>query len=122
MFDPLAQLDFESWLDVLLMPAIVSFFGVLVFALAARKVWVGENGKWRWAGVALLLLAAYIGFGPFWKIVAPGIDGDLYRGSITGRGMKMAIAHYIGFILPVLCVLGAFAFEWALRNRADQDY
>lgn len=102
-------------------PGITCFFGILVYAIGARKEWIGESGKWRWLGVALLLLGAYIGFGPFWNIINSGVDGELYRMSLRGS-RKMIFAHWAGFLFPVLCFLGAFAVEFWMRKKSEYDY
>ena len=116
----LAQAEYETVTDVVILPLIVLFFGALFYFLGLRKTWVGEKGSWRWIGFGIMVLAALAGFRPFWNMVGPGDDADLYRLLYTSR--KIIWGHYIGFLAPVGVILFGLLLEWLHKRQKNYEY
>ena len=104
--------------DVLLLPGILLFFGVFVYGAAfGNGMRQDALPGYRWAGVGLLALAAFLGALTVWKLFEPGI-GAFYRAALQGR--KVVAAHYVSLVLPIL-LLGAVAAAeaWFRRYRRE---
>lgn len=110
----------SSPLDVVILPGLAVFFGMLLYGLALRQELLGNRVRWKWLPIAVLALGAIAGFGPFWNYIGSSSDAELYRGSIPGR--KMLIAHYSAFLLPLLCIAGTLLYDlWRRRRQVRED-
>lgn len=116
----LAQAEYETVTDVVILPLILLFFGALFYFLGLRKSWIGEKATWRWIGFGIMVLAALAGFRPFWNMVSPGAEGDLYRGLYTSR--KIIWGHYFGFLAPLGVILLGLVIEFLHKRQKKYEY
>jgi hypothetical protein len=116
---PLSALPPASWVDVVILPGIAVFFGMLFYSLGFREMASPKLNAWRVAGIVVLFLGALAGFGPFWSYIGLGVDGELYRGAVIGR--KMMLAHLGAFGVPAICLIGIGLYEALLRRRGPRE-
>lgn len=110
-----------DWLEVVLLPCIALFFGLVIYFVGEFNV--GEAGKpkpWRWVGVAILFLGALLGFRYFLAMVSGSIEGVAYRGLIQGYGRKLMLAHWFAFLGPFVSFLAAFLISKLHGKRLSQ--
>lgn len=89
--------------DVLLMPMLAVFFGMLFFLLGEFNAHMRGRGFWKGVGVAILALGALTGYRFFLAVVSSSFEGKVYRSEIYQR--RLLYAHWVAFWLPVLCLL-----------------
>ena len=117
----LAQSVPQSWLDIALLPGLAIFFGGLIYGLGIRTELLGGSAPWKWAALLVLAFGAWVGLGPFLLFVGGGFESEAYRGMMEIRGRKMLVAHWAGFLGPVVCILGMIGYEFRRRIRAIQE-
>ncbi len=103
----------QSPTDVLMLPLIILFFGAVVYAAAyAKGMQVRKLPMFRFIGVALIVIAIFLGFQSFWQL-----QDALYKASI---GKRVLYAHYLGFFFPLLCAIAVGVMEFLFRRRGNQ--
>lgn len=110
----------SSWVEVVILPALAVFFGVLLYGLALRLEATGERVRWKWLPLGVLFVGVLAGFAPFWAYVGPSVESEIYRGSIPGR--KMLAAHWAAFLGPLLCLVAILVYELWWRRRPDPEH
>lgn len=101
--------------DVLLLPAIVLLFGVLIYGGAvANGLTLRVLPKYRWAGVAVMILGAVIGVRTVGQLY--GSTGDFYRAMID---RKTLLAHYAALVLPLIALALVPVAEWWFRRSVE---
>lgn len=107
--------------DVLLMPLLFTFFGVMVRVAAAAY---RNNTGVRPKRIPVLLgtyiplaIALYFASGYMYQMFNPnGAERYIYRMSgITG---KVLYSHWIGFFVPIFAAIGIFLYD---RKDAAKD-
>ena len=109
----------NSWLEIVILPALAVFFGLVLYCLALRAERLEDRVRWKWVPVIILAIGAFAAFGPFWSYVGPGVDSEIYRGMIPGR--KMLTAHVAAFAGPVLSIAGILFYELWWRRRPIRE-
>lgn len=110
-----------DWMEVVLLPSITLFFGLVIFLVGEFNV--GEAGKpkpWRWVGVALLFLGSLLGFRYFLAMVATNSEGFLYRSLMVGYGRKLVLSHWFAFLGPFVSFLASFLIAKVHAKRLSQ--
>lgn len=104
--------------SVLLLPGILAFFGIFVYGVGfGNGVREHVLPRYRWVGVALLVVALLFGAKTVYLMYEPGI-GAFYRAQLFGK--KIVAAHYVAFVMPLLLVLVTFGMEaWFKRFQVD---
>jgi ascorbate-specific PTS system EIIC-type component UlaA len=108
-FEPPTQDEFYT---VLIVPAILVFFAVTIYYIAFQREQSGGRAPWKWAALAPLLLAAYLGFQSTSNIMDP-----MYRE--IAHGKKMMFSHVGALALPLLALVAIVLWEYfSSRQRA----
>jgi hypothetical protein len=112
--------------DIITMPGIIWFFGVLVWFFAAAGRRQGKVQRWKWILAYLLLLASvyaawaglgsdpdkHMGFGPY-------VMNDFGVRSLYD-GKKMILSLILSFFLPILTI-GILLFVDKQEKRRMRD-
>lgn len=106
--------------DVLLLPGMLSVFGVfiLIFALISFKS-SGNLPKFRWAALLFFIAAVVVGWGPFSLFVGSSVESAAYQTTVTSNSFR--ISHYIAIAGPILLILIYGIAEMQLRKKAAND-
>lgn len=111
----LAQTTPDSWFELIMLPGLATFFGLLTFFLSSLKERDGGKAPAKWIGLALCVIGVIIGFGPFWLYISSSADSAIYRELVSGR--KMMIGHMGGFILPLAGALTCVAYHFFIKRK-----
>jgi len=102
--------------DLLLVPGLAVFFGLLVYLLGEFNENLKGGYVWKWVGAVILLLGSLAGFRYFLAMVSTGFEGKLYQASIFQR--RVVWSHHAAFWLPLICLLVVVAISfWRKRQR-----
>lgn len=104
--------------DILLLPAILMFFGVFVYGVAlGNGLREYRLPRYRWAGLAILLVALLMGARYVYFLYEPG-NSPFYRAQLSGK--KVVLAHYVALALPLLLVAAIGGAEaWFKRHQRN---
>ncbi len=103
----------DKWYDLLIVPGLAVFFGLLIRFLGWNRHRMGKSSKtWTWFAIAVLTLGAYVGFKAMWNLFDPDLAA-FYRATIWQR--RVLVSHYIGFGLPLLALIGVLV--WNLTEK-----
>jgi hypothetical protein len=104
----------EKWYDLLIVPGLAVFFGLLLRFLAWNRDRMGKRSvAWTWFAIAVLCVGAYVGFRAMWNLYDPDLSA-FYRATIWHR--KVLFSHYIGFGLPILALIGVLVWNFAEKR------
>ena len=96
--------------SILLLPALLIFFGVFVYGVAfGNGMRLGALPRYRWVGVALVAIATLVGA----RFVFLMRDA-FYRAMLQGR--KVELAHYVAFLIPLVLLLSVFGSEYYFKR------
>jgi hypothetical protein len=99
----------KSFIDLLLLPGLLSFFAVVTrLLLYASERTSGNKSKGRWFAYLLALLGLFFGWRVLWALINPS-TGALYRSTFFSR--KMLWSHYIAFFMPLAVLIGLFLWD-----------
>lgn len=101
----------ETWYEPLIMPGIMTIFGVLICWLG----WLSErNGKvssWKWLGLVFLAAGMFFGFKWLSPMIGHSSLDSLYRSGLhTPR--RYAYAHYVAFFMPLVALIGCVILQF----------
>ena len=104
--------------DVLLFPAILFLFGVVVYGAGLANGLSARTAppRYRWVGVGILAFAAMVGI----HTVTPlfGSLSQFYRATIDSR--KILFGHYVALIAPLVALaLVPLGEAWFRRSQQD---
>lgn len=105
--------------DVLLMPMLAVFFGMLFFFLGEFNLHMRGRAFWKGLGAAILALGALTGYRFFLAVVSSSFEGKVYRSEIYQR--RLLYAHWAAFWLPVLCLLIVAAIYFYRKKYATRS-
>ena len=103
--------------DVLLMPILAVFFGLLFYFLGEFNLHLKGRNFWRGLGVAILVLGALTGFRFFLAVVSDSFEGKVYRSEIFQR--RLLYSHWAAFWLPIVCLI-LIAVIFYMRKKAAE--
>ena len=109
-----------NWYEPLVMPGILTFFGLLIWWMAMMAEEKGKPASWKWFGFALLLIAMGFGFQSFEKMIGQSPDDLLYRSSLPSN-RRFAMAHYAAFVIPALAIVGCIVWQFAGKKPAPAE-
>jgi hypothetical protein len=104
-----------TWYEPIVMPGIFTAFGLLIWALGMLAEKSGKAAGWKWFGIALLLAAMFFGFPRFMAM-----QDYAYRMSLSSV-RRVPLAHYAGFILPLIAVIGCLGWHFLARKSTPTD-
>lgn len=109
--------------DIVLIPSIAVFFGLLVYMLGEFNVNLKGRKFWKVVGGAILLLGALSGLRYFLAMM-PGDAGTFYREVYAGplSQRRMLYAHYLGFLLPLTSLIGMILISFFRGRRQNLMY
>ena len=102
--------------DILLMPGLAIFFGLLVFLLGEFNESLKGGAVWKWVGAVILFLGSLSGFRYFLAMVSGSFEGKAYQAQIFQR--RLVYTHYAAFWLPLICLAVVAAVSvWRKKQR-----
>jgi phosphoglycerol transferase MdoB-like AlkP superfamily enzyme len=101
--------------DILLLPLILSFFGVLVYILGWNARKDGVLPAYRWAGILLLGLALFVGMRYVWDLHNPAL-GAFRRAELAMDGRRVLYSHYLAAAIPAFFLLLCSVLEFVARR------
>jgi hypothetical protein len=106
----------DSLVDLLIVPTLAVFFGLLFWFLAWNRERNGASGT-AWKVVSLLVLVGglYAGAQAVWNLHNPAL-GAFYRETIWSR--KVLYSHYAALAMPILAMAGVLVWGLIERRRA----
>lgn len=106
--------------DLLLLPMLSVFFGLLIFLLGTKKERDGGVAHWKWAGLVVVLIGAFYSWKYFSLMAGIGdpVNVAMYRANYEGK--RYAIANYASFLLPMIAALACVAVHFLFRKRANR--
>ena len=103
-----------NWYELLIMPALAVFFGLLLRFLGWNQSRQGKKSPtWTWMAVAVLALGAYVVFKVMWHLFDPELSA-FYRNTIWSG--KVLASHYLAFGLPVLALIAVLVWNLAEKK------
>jgi hypothetical protein len=103
----------ENFYDLLIVPMLAVFFGLLVRFLGWNKHRMGQkSATWNIIAVIVLSIGVYAGARTVWNLYDPEL-GSFYRETIWQR--RMLYSHYAALLLPLLALVGVLV--WNLIER-----
>jgi len=107
-------------MEVLLVPGLICFFGLVIYALAiVGYSRTGTPSPARFGAYFLMLVAAFFG----WRLLSPLLDsqvGVFARAEIIGK--KALYSHYLAFLLPLFLLAACVAYDfWSRRTGRVKD-
>jgi hypothetical protein len=103
----------NSWTSVAAFPILLTLIAVGVW-IVGRTAELKHGAKpWKWAAAFPMFLALILGWSPFMRM-----SDFIYRLAIEPYGTKMRMAHYMAFMLPVICVAALAGYEYWDRKRS----
>jgi hypothetical protein len=108
----------QNWTDIVVSPFLFAFFGVMIYIGSVRYEQTYDKNAtwWKWCfapmAVALLLGLQRLSFYVF--------DFAYLQTVVTN---KQKYAHFLGLIVPLLCVVSIFLYRWLKqRNHGRRVY
>jgi heme/copper-type cytochrome/quinol oxidase subunit 3 len=95
----------KDWYEPIVMPAIMTVFGVLIWWMAMMAEQKGKNAPWKWLGIVFLALGIFFGLGPFMEYMDP-----VYRAGLPGNKRVVAV-YYGSLFLPLLSLIGCVLWQ-----------
>lgn len=105
--------------DVLLMPMLAVFFGMLFFFLGEFNLHMKGRTFWRGLGVAILALGALTGYRFFLAVVSDSFEGKVYRSEIYQR--RLLYSHWAAFWLPIACLIVVGVIFYLRKKAAERN-
>lgn len=114
----------STWMEPMMMPLILTFFGVLVFGLGLRQELAGSKAPWKWLGIFLCAAAFLVGSRyTYWYF---GPDKAFYaEGNYIMQGRGMRLSHIFASALPMLSILGGLILmpiTKGIAARRNEEY
>jgi hypothetical protein len=106
----LAQNIPQSFAEVLIVPVILTFAGIFIYALGWNQERQGKRAPWKWAGMLPLLLGVWLGLRDY-----QFVQSTFVKLALKGQ-KKVYYAHYVSLFLPLLTAVGLVA--WNFVDRA----
>jgi hypothetical protein len=104
--------------DILLMPGLAVFFGLLIYFLGEFNEALKGGVVWKWVGIVIMALGALSGYRFFYAMVAPNTEGNAYRALMYSR--KVIIANWGAFLFPLVCIVIAIVITSLRKKSASQ--
>lgn len=91
--------------DIIVMPLICTFFGMLIYFLGQKKENQGGKAYWKWLGVLVLGLGAGLGWQYFAPMVGIGneVDSAFVQSQYDARRFKLSM--YASFLIPLFALV-----------------
>lgn len=111
--------------DIVVMPVICTFFGMLIYFLGQKKENQGGKAPWKWVGVLVLGLGAGLGWQYFAPMVGFGneVDSAFVQSQYDAKRFKLSM--YSAFLLPLLalisCVIVHFVKSRSQNSHAEEE-
>lgn len=102
----------KDWYEPIIMPGILSFFGVLIYLLGWSAEQKGRSAPWKWIGALLFIGGIFFGYEPFMNY-----QDFTYRAALPSN-KRVAVVHYAALLLPAFCLLVAIAMQFIPRKAA----
>lgn len=106
--------------DVLMWPVAMTLLAWIIFFLGWRVENRLTKAPWKWIALVPLAYGLYVGFIELQNILDP-----FYRAQVgVGSMKKMIAAHWGGFFIPVIGLLGIVLFHFfnhKLNLPTDED-
>lgn len=104
--------------DILVMPLICTFFGMLIYFLGQKKENQGGKAYWKWVGVLVLGLGAGLGWQYFAPMVGIGneVDSAFVQSQYDARRFKLSM--YTSFLLPTLALISCVIVHF-VKSRSQ---
>lgn len=96
----------KDWYEPIIMPAIMTFFGLMIYLFGWNAERHGKSAPWKWIGALVLLLGIFFGYGPFMDYQDP-----FYRAALPGN-KRVVIMYYATLLLPLLSLLGCIVLHF----------
>jgi hypothetical protein len=109
-----------SMTDLLLMPGMLTAFGVMMFALMTYSERNNRRpNKWKWVAYIPLVLAAWMAWNNWlWPMINPS-DGFIYRENIVQR--RFIAGHWAAFGIPAASILIIGIVQFIQRGKWDTE-
>ena len=104
-----------DWYEPLIMPLIMTFFGLLVWWMGTMQEQKGSGGSWKWYGIVLLIIGAGFGYKPFMDF-----QDFTYRSGLP-ENRRYAVGHYGALIFPLLAVVGCILWHFMGGKSAPAE-
>jgi hypothetical protein len=105
--------------DFILIPGALWVLGVAIWWFGWRRERDDGNKMVKWAGLIPLLIAMFLSWDYFYKLIDTGVDGQIFRDTID-NSRKLMYAGYFAFLAPAICVVGFTV--WAIVERKMGKY
>lgn len=104
--------------DILVMPLICTFFGMLIYFLGQKKENSGAKAPWKWVGVLILGLGAGLGWQYFAPMAGLGneVDATFVQSQYDAKRFK--ISMYGAFLLPLLALIACIIVHF-IRSKSQ---
>jgi hypothetical protein len=108
----------KDWYEPLIMPGILTFFGVLIFWMGWLSERGGKTAGWKWLGLLFLLWGMWLGYTNYFApMVGQSSEDVLYRAGMPSV-RRYAYAHYLAFIMPLLGLVFGIVLQFIKRRPA----
>jgi len=105
--------------DVLLMPMLAVFFGMLFALLGEFNEHMRGRAFLMGVGAAILALGALTGYRFFLAVVSNSFEGKVYQSEIFQR--RLLYAHWGAFWIPVVCMIIVLAIHFYRRKYSSRS-
>lgn len=106
----------DAWLQPMLIPAILTFFGGLVWFLGWNKERMGAKRSMKLSAYGFFVLALFLGARPFYDFFFE----PFYRNAVD-RGTKMTLSHTSALVIPLIGLLVAIVWHVLDVRRKKLD-
>lgn len=104
-----------DWYEPLVLPGILTFFGILICWLAWLAEKGGKNAPWKWLGIVILLIGMWFGYVNYFSHMIGSSAADvLYRSGMPSV-RRYAYAHYLSFFLPLVALIGCVILQFVKK-------
>jgi len=110
-----------DWYEPLIMPGILTFFGVLICWMGWMAEKAGKTANWKWLGILLLIGGMWFGYtNSFSHMIGQSPEDKLYRDNLP-TVHRYAYAHYASFFLPLFALIGCIILQFVKKPSATQS-
>lgn len=106
-----------DWYDPIVLPGILTLFGVLICVMGFNAEKGGKAAIWKWIGVFLLAVGMFFGFPYFNVMIGHSAQDVIYRSSLSTI-RRVSYMHYLAFILPLLAFIVCLAMQFVKKPSA----
>lgn len=102
--------------EVLLMPGLAVFFGLLAYFLGEFNDQLKGGKAWKWVGIVILAMGALSGFRYFLAMVSSSDEAKYYQSMVFQR--RLIYSHWAAFWFPLVCLAIVLVISyWRKKNR-----